>query len=190
MRIRADVIGTNPLDLVIARATDLRPALRRWLGMRRELVRQEFEGSFWLSPGGGRVGWKSVGAFGTRPAPSSPLNRTGALLRALLGGSGGIESVEPLEAAFGVRGDAFPGATVHRGGSGEVTAAAASVPARIPVTRRMRGFLAVAYRVYLRATTDTILIPRRPFATDSPEAATRRTAIFVSHVRGVAEGRA
>lgn len=183
--ITVDLTGRG-LEQEIARVLDLRPALeasvRRW----RRIIAAEFQGGYWQSPGGGRVAWRRVEAFGSRPG-GSPLLRTGALLRAWLGtGAGGFEQFGALEASFGVRGSAFPGAVVHRGGAGIVRTAEARRDTRIRVTARMRAFLGRRYGVWLRRSTGFVRVPPRPHATDSPELATGVTADMVAHVRGEA----
>jgi len=185
---RAEIdINRNPIEEMLSRIVDLRPAFQAWLDMRRELIKREFDRGLWLRPGGGEQFWEPTKAFGSRPAPARTMQRSGALLRALLGRHpGSIEVITENSAEFGVKGSAFPYATVHRGGAGKVGVAQARSPQTIQVTPKMRGFLAANFGVFLRKSTRVIRIPRRPFATESPESRTRRAAIFSRYVRGLA----
>jgi len=174
------------LDDLVSKGTDLSPIYKAWVEMRRELVEKEFTGSFWLSPGGKSVPWKPVNSFGTQPAPSSPLKRSGALLNAFLGkGAGGIERITKSSVSLGVSGSVFPQAAVHRGGAGEIKQSDANTPLRITVTPKMRGFLAANFKVFLKKSTEVITIPRRPFFTDSPLATTRLSGILSRYVLGL-----
>ena len=187
--MRVEIDNPRPLDPMVAAASDPKPYFQAWLAMRRKQVRSEFAGARWLSPGGASVKWKPVGPFGSRPAPSSPLRRTGRLAQAYQGqGAGAIEQITEKGVRWGVRGSVHPGAAVHRGGGGKVLVAQANVPERIPVTGRMRLFLGRSFGVWLSPSKRFIVIPRRPHATDNPEASTRGAALLSAHVRGLALG--
>ena len=189
--MRAVVDNPRPLDPMVAAASDPTPYFRAWLAMRRKQVRSEFAGARWLSPGGASVKWKPVGPFGSREAPTSPLNRTGRLAAAYQGqGAGAIEEITEKGVLWGVRGSVHPAAAVHRGGGGKVLVAQANAPERIPVTGRMRLFLGHKFGVRLKSSTMFIVIPRRPHATDNPVASTRGAALLSAHVRGLALGNA
>lgn len=187
--MRVEIDNPRPLDPMVEAAGDPIPYFRAWLKMRRKQVRGEFAGSRWLSPGGASIPWKKVGPFGNRPPPRSPLRRTGSLLQAYLGrGAGAIEQITKKGVRWGVRGSVHPGAAVHRGGGGKVLVAQANSPERIPVTGRMRIFLGLNFGVWLSPSKREIVVPRRPHATDNPEASTRGTALLSAHVRGLALG--
>ena len=182
--IVADVIGGEIFEDLLAEVQDIRPALREWVRMRRGMINLEFLREGWFAPGGGFVPWQKTRDFGTRKAPRKTLSRTAALLRAWTGvGLGALERVTDKAATFGVSGLRFPYAAVHRGGAGEVGTGIAGVPARIPVTQRMRFYLGLTFGVWLRSGKRFIEIPRRPHATNSPEARTRTTALFVDFIR-------
>lgn len=188
--MRVTIEPRDPLAPLLARAVDLRPALERYIAFRRQQIKEEWETASWRPMSGGLRPWQPVGAFGNRPAPSSPLRRTGALLRAWLGGPGSITRIGDTEAVFGVSGSRFPHAAVHRGGAGKVTAALSRVPERIGITPAMRTFVGLNFGVWFKRSKRFIEIPRRPHATDNPEAATARAAFLSEHIRGVAQGAA
>lgn len=168
------------------RAEDVRPALMAAIKAWRSVGREEFDREAWNSASGGFRPWIPTKPFGNTPPPPKTLQRTGALLRAYLGmGPGAIEQVGRDEARFGVSGAVLPYAVVHRGGGvGRLLLAGAETVERIPVTDRMRRFLAAAKGVYLRKETRFIEIPRRSHFTLNPEVRTRIAAIFAAHHSG------
>lgn len=174
------------LERLSERAEDLTPALRAAIRAWRSVGREEFDREAWNSPSGGFRGWLPTRQFGNTPPPPKTLQRSGALLRAYLGqGPGAIEEVGRDEARFGVSGAVLPYAVVHRGGSiGRLLLASAQTLEQIPVTPRMRRFLAAAKGVFLRKETRFIEIPRRPHFTLNPEVRTRIAAIFAAHHSG------
>lgn len=186
--IVVDFIGSNPLDQELARVTDMKPAFEQAVGFWRDVIGQEFATESWRPPSGAPRPWKEVEAFGSRPAPVHILSRSGRLEQAWSGGFGSITRITDTGAEFGVSGAAVPYAAVHRGGSGAVTTAVASVPARIPVTQKMRTFLGLSFGVWLKSDTKVIRIPRRPHATLNPEVRTGVTAIMTNWIlRGARE---
>lgn len=188
--IRASVVRGEILLGLRRALADLSPALRESVRAHRQIVRKEFELEVWERPAGGKQRWLKTRAFGSdlapagsSVAPAKTLQHSGRLRRAWLGeGPGAVTRIGRRDAVFGVSG--IPYAAVHRGGTGKVLTADASIPAKIPVTPKMRVFLGVAKGVWLRKTTTHITIPRRPHATDNPEAATRRAAIFSAYLVG------
>lgn len=134
-------------------------------------VRKEFEQSGHSKPGGGVEKWDEVKAFGTRPAPSSPLGGvSGSIARAWLDGAPRVTShlVE-------ISSD-HPAGFFHRGGDDGTI-------------REFEYDVTDKATVYIRRTFgvpipfgSTFTLPSRPHATTNPgleEAVAKRFAAAV-----------
>lgn len=184
--LRVETVGQPILEQTLARMSDLRPAYGESVAAWRDVGEEEFFTETWRRPGGSARSWERTKyPFGRQQAGPGILRRSGALLRAYMGaGAGSIESVTDRGAEFGVSGTLLPYAAVHRGGAGAVNTAAANRPAEIPVTPKMRRFLAAAFGVFLRRDKRVIVIPHRPHFTANAEVRTRVAGIFAAHLAG------
>lgn len=158
------------------RLRNLTPALRRSVAIRREGIGREFAQEAGVNPGGGLTRWRKTSRFGNVEPPAKTMQRSGAMLRALLGsGRGSVERYTEKQAEFGVDGAAFPQARILRQGG------------RIRVTDRMRRFLGAVKGVHLRRSTKSIRIPARPYGSPNPATRQRINEAFRDWiVRGVA----
>lgn len=146
----------------------------------RSVIAQEFSSQSWFSPSGSRPSWHRTQPFGSRPAPSSTLQSSGAYRAAWLGlGAGAISRITADRAEFGIAGSVFPGASTLRGGAGDSISTADIL---IPVTPRRRAFLRRTFGVWV--ARDTTRHRPRPHATVNPEVRTRLTAIASAHIAG------
>lgn len=149
------------------RLADTTPALRASVRIRRELIRREFAQEAGINPGGGLTRWPKTSRFGGVDPPSKTMQRTGALLRALMGrGRGSFERITKQQAEFGVDASAVPQARILREGGD------------IRVTDRMRRYLSAVKGVHLKRSTKRLRIPSRPFGRSNPEARSRIADAF------------
>lgn len=171
--IKAEIVG-QPLKEMSERVSPrnmgrvLRTAIKAWAAV---IDQDEFGGRQWLMPGGGTQRWKDVPAFGNVPANPTPLQRTGRLRAAYKSAAAGGGTISATTEGGKVELHVnVPGgyAAVHRGGTGKLLSGDI-VPLAIPVTDKMRWFLGLSKGVWLKRSTKSILIPRRPHATSNPK---------------------
>lgn len=173
--VEVEVTDSGTLDRIRDSAADLRRIHRLAMAAWRRVIAEEGERGHWRPPSGAPIPW-APNLAGTDPLGG----KQGSVIQAFLGrGSGSIEEVTEEGATFG---SSLPYASVHRG-EGRVRLADSRQPFRHKMSRRQAAFLAIRYKErhgsmegYGRPKGDPdrgfLVIPRRPHATDNPEAAT------------------
>lgn len=153
---------------LIPRLADFSPILPDLAQIRRDQIAAEFEGEFEALPSGGIRKWRKTSDFFGEKAPAKTLQRTGRMLRALLGrGAGGIERKTPSSITVGLDASAFPGANILRRGG------------RIGITPAMRGFILKRHGSTFRRGKKFIRIPARGFGGPTPETRERSKAALL-----------
>lgn len=177
---------------LVAKLGDCSEPLRESVKVARDFVRQEFQGGFWLMPSGGRRAWARTKPFGDIPAHQTGV-RSGRLLRAWLGGLGGLAKVTPRTMTVGVDAGAIPYAGPFRGGTGATPRLSDMVirPKRRARDGRWAMFWAVALgkaRVWLREATlrAGIRVPTHPHGTKHPALVKAVKQRLVDHLKKAA----
>ena len=120
----------------------------------------------WFNPRGGTSPWRRTESFGSQPAPSKSLRRSGKLFRATQGGPGYLERITAKQLSTGIDGSVIPYAVFVRGGS---TQRPRLSPFLQKVTPKMRGFFRFKFGVNLRASTKTLTKFTRPWGGFHPK---------------------
>ena len=106
-----------------------------------------------ITGAGKQRSWKKTKAFGTQPAPSRTLQRTGRYRNAWLGkGAGSVSRLFGMNMAVGIDSSVFPQAVVFQGRAGSVT--------RQKVTPRQRGLFGMKFGVWLKVGHTLVNTPR------------------------------
>jgi len=195
----------NPLDGIVSRALDIKPAFRHFVTEGRKVVVGEIRGEYWQARSGPRRPWEKRKSFGSRVLPATVFGPGYAA--AWEGGAGSIEEITDSSAAFGVSGAKFPWAQYHRGGLDAFKASdvkgkgiLVSSLAQVRPWRRTKGtrwksgpqqwaiwwkiFFEYGVRLTRKKLEQGIFIPFRPHATKNPELVTRLTTIVNAYVTG------
>lgn len=195
----------NPLDGMVSRGLDIKPAFRHFIGEGRKVVAGEIRGEYWLPRSGPKKPWKKRHGFGSRVLPASVFGAD--YIAAWEGGAGSIEVVADAAAAFGVSGARFPWASLHRGGTDAIRAGDVSGKgilvsslAQVKPWKRTKGtrwktgpqqwaiwwkiFFDFGIRLKRKTLEEGLFTPFRPHATKNPETVTRLTAIMSAYVTG------
>lgn len=116
--------------------------------------------------------WPKTKPFGNRPAPAKTLRMTGRYLAAWTGGNaGGLSQVGTDRVAIGVDTRVFPQAAVFQ----------SNAATRIPITAKMRRFVAAKFGVNFRRSKTHVVVEPRPFAVN-PTMLRRVRQILVTYV--------
>jgi hypothetical protein len=155
--LRLSFSERTPTAPIQARLNDLRPALEAMPKIMREgegSIADQFARQATLEANGRVRNWPRTRAFGTDKPGSAGLLRSGKYVAAWLGkGAGSYTAITSNSVAIGVSPAMFPQEVVFQKDG----------PTRISVTRKMRGYLAAAKGVHLRATTTSLTLEPRAF---------------------------
>lgn len=100
LKLQANQLDAK-LKAILRRLDDLTPAMQEALDLTNESVLEEFEGSFYRDPSGGKHPWKAHVPFGTATRGRILWHR-GRLKAAMTGGKGSASKVSARSFSYGI----------------------------------------------------------------------------------------